>query len=371
MNYCKKCVQPDTRPGTVFNKEGVCPPCEYAEQWKEIDWSKREETLKDISKFGKENNISGYDCIIGISGGKDSTRQAMYVRDMIGLKPLLVSCTYPPEQQTERGAHNLGNLISLGFDVISVSPGPATWKKLMRRSFLEYGNWARSTEMALYASLPRTAIAYQIPLIFLGENPALTLGGLDSGSLNWNANRMKESNTIAGNQDTLLVDGITNQEIIWYRFPSYEEMQMANLNLVYLGYFWKVWTKIDNAKFSIAHGLEIREQNPQEQGSLHPFEALDDDFVFVNQMIKYLKFGFGKVTDDVCELIRWEGMSREAAFELVKKYDGNCSEAYVKKFCRYIGISIDTFWEIAESYRNKDIWKKNKNNRWELIFDND
>src|SRR6185436_11305402 len=120
--------------------------------------------LDEIAEFGRRNNVSGYDCIIGVSGGKDSVRQVMYARDELGLKPLLVSCTYPPEQMSERGAKNLANIISLGFDLISVSPAPQTWKSLMREGFLRFGNWARSTEMALYASAPKVAIAYHIPL---------------------------------------------------------------------------------------------------------------------------------------------------------------------------------------------------------------
>lgn len=369
MQYCKKCVQPDTRPGIKFNEEGICPPCQYMDKFTEIDWEFREKELQKIIKFGKAHNVSGYDCIIGISGGKDSTRQAMYVREELGLIPLLVSCTYPPEQQTERGAYNLANLISLGFDTISVGPGPQTWKKLMRQGFLKYGNWARSTEMALYASLPRTAIAYHIPLIFLGENPAIQLGDLGVGSMNWDANRMKNSNTIVGGPNQLLVDGINEQEIIWYHYPSDEEMEYAKLQIVYLGYFWKNFTKIDNAAFSVTHGLEIREDLPQNEGALFPFEALDEDFTIVNQYFKYLKYGFGRVTDQVCEEIRFGRMDRQRAIEYLKKYDGKCSPKYIKQFCDYLEISEEVFWQVAEKHVNNDIFRKNKQNQWELKMD--
>lgn len=366
MKYCKKCVQPDTRPGIRFDVEGVCPACRYREQLKEVDWSVRHQELKNIIERTKKNNHSDYDCIIGISGGKDSTRQAMYARDSLGLKTLLVSCNYPPEQLTDLGAYNISNLISLGFDVINVMPDPQTWKKLMRKGFLEYGNLAKSTETALYATLPRISIAYQIPLVFLGENAATQMGDLTVGSLDWNGNNIRNANTIGGGSALYLNDDITAQHLIPYTYPSGEETEWANVQVVYLGYFWPNFTKVDNAAFSISHGLEVRTNTPLERGALHPFEALDEDFVFVNQMIKYFKYGFGKVTDEVCELIRYGRMTREKGFELVAKYDGTCSPEHIQRFCKYLEISEKEFWKVAESYRNQELFEKDVSGEWHL-----
>jgi len=366
MDYCKKCVQPDTRPGIQFDSHGVCPACRYAEDLVSVDWEARRQELKRIVERAEKDNHSEYDCIIGVSGGKDSTRQALYVRDVLGLKPLLVSCNYPPEQLTERGARNISNLISLGFDTINVMPDPQVWKKLMRKSFLEYGNLAKSTEMALYATLPKLSIAYHIPLAFLGENPATQMGDLATGSLNWDANKMKNTNTIAEGSAIYLGDGVAAQDLYWYRYPSDDEMAWANIQVVYLGYFWPNFTKVDNAAFSMTHGLEVRTDTPLERGALHPFEALDDDFVFVNQMVKYFKYGFGKVTDEVCELIRYGRMSREEGFALVEKYDGKCSPEYIRRFCEYIDISEKEFWELAESHRNKELFEKDASGAWRL-----
>ncbi len=366
MKYCKSCVQPDTRPGIQFNEEGICPACQYMDKAQDIDWEERNKELQRIVEFGKSQNVSGYDCIIGVSGGKDSTRLSMYVRDELGMKPLLVSCMFPPEQQSECGAHNLGNLISLGFDTIAVGPAPETWKKLMRQGFLKYGNHCKSTEMALYACLPRAAIAYHIPLIFLGENPAIQLGDLGVGSMTWDGNKMKYSNTIASGPDDLILPGMTEQDIIWYRYPSDEEMVMAKIQIVYLGYFWKNFTKPDNAAFAMSHGLDIRDEIPENMGALYPFEALDEDFVFVNQMMKYIKLGFGKMTDDVSEQVRFDYMPREKALDLVKRYDGNCAGEYIKKYCHYLGITEEKFWQVAEKFRNQSIWEKDANGEWEL-----
>jgi hypothetical protein len=203
----------------------------------------------------------------------------------------------------------------------------------------------------------------------LGENPATQLGDLAVGSLNWDANQLRNQNTISAGASIYLDETTTLQHLICYQYPSEEEFAWANIRMVFLGYFWPNFTKVDNAAFSIAHGLEIRTDTPEERGALHPFEALDEDFVFVNQMIKYFKYGFGKVTDEVCEFIRYGKMTREKGFELVKKYDGKCAPQYIKAFCDYIETSEEEFWRVAESYRNKDIFKKDKSGLWQLAYD--
>ena len=292
----------------------------------------------------------------------------MYVKENLRLKPLLVCCSYPPEQITEKGAHNISNLISLGFDTITISPAPETWKNLMRESFLKYGNPFKSSETALYASLPRMAIAYHIPLVFLGENPALQDGELGSGSLNWEANGMENYNTIKDGMDDLLSNEIQENNIIPYRYPPKNELDQANLKMVYLGYFWKNFTKPDNGNYSILQGLDIRDDIPIKYGSLFPHESTDEDFVIVNQMIKYMKFGFGKVVEDVSEAIRLGRMTRDEGVTLVNKYDGKCDKKYILRFCEYINLDVEEFWKVAESFRNHDLFIKNKNGEFELKY---
>src|SRR6185436_19984008 len=182
-----------------------------------------------------------YDCIVTVSGGKDSTRQAIFARDELGMNPLLVSCVYPPEQLHDRGAQNLANLISLGFDTLSIGLDPQLWKRLMREGFFRFGNWARSNEMALYAIPIHAAIAYQIPLIFYGENPVLTIGERH-GRVDGDASRLKQGNTIAGGPAQLLPHDVTAQDAHFYYYPPDDDMAAAQLRLVYLGYYMRDWS---------------------------------------------------------------------------------------------------------------------------------
>ena len=122
MKYCKRCLQPDTRPNSKFNDHGICSACDYFESLQSVDWLERYEILQDLLVQSKNmhNKKHRFDCIIGVSGGKDSTRQALWARDKLGLKPLLACLSYPPEQITQRGTNNISKLIEL-FIVYTIS----------------------------------------------------------------------------------------------------------------------------------------------------------------------------------------------------------------------------------------------------------
>ena len=360
MKYCKTCLQTDTRPGIKFDEFGICPACNYHNSLQQVDWNERREELDSIVAFGKANNHSGYDCIIGVSGGQDSTRQAFFVKDVLKMNPLLVSLGYPPEQVTQRGVDNVSNMINHGFDCISVNPSPQVWRKLMKEGFFKYTNWAKSTELALFSSVPRLAIAYQIPLIWWGENAALQLGDLNvMGKNGSDGNNLRKMNTLAGGDISWLINNeIRKKDILQYNYPSEKEMDDANLKITFLGYFWKDWSLIENGNFSTLRGLDIRNEKPWEIGDPLGITSLDEDWVTLNQMIKYLKYGFGRISDYVNEDIRNGLISREEGIELNKKFDGSCSPKYIKSFSNYIGITVDDFWEQVDKSVNLKLFTK-------------
>lgn len=370
MKYCKFCLQTDTRPGIKFSEDGVCPACTYHETLSHVDWDQRRQELESIVAFGKANNQSGYDCIIGVSGGKDSLRQALFVKDVLRMKPLLVSMGYPPEQVTQRGVDNVSNMIKHGFDCISINLSPQIWRKLMHKGFFQFSNWAKSTEFALFSSVPRLAIAYQIPLIWWGENAALQLGDLNvMGKGGSDGNNLRKMNTLGGGDVTwLLSDEIKKSDILQYVYPSEAEMENANLRITFLGYFWKDWSLIDNGNFSALRGLDIRNEPPEDLGDHVGITSLDENWVTLNQMIKYLKYGFGRISDYVNEDIRNGRISRQEGIDLVEKYDGKCSSKYIESFSNYIGITIEDFWNQVDLSVNENLFIKHGLGNYEPKF---
>lgn len=358
MKYCISCLQPDTRPNTAFTLSGQCPACAYFEAAKGIDWQERYEILLDLVERYRRSDKGGFDCVIGVSGGKDSTRQALWVRDKLGMKPLLVSLSHPPQQISQLGVDNISNLIDLGFDVVLSSPAPEIWRRLMRDSFLKFSNWARSTELALFSSVPQLAIRYGIPLIFWGENPALQVGDLKTmGKTGYDGNNLRYSNTLSSGHQWMLDAGYSLRDILPYVYPSVEEFNQADVQIVFLGWFLGDWSLVNNAGYSCPYGLKIREETPDRTGDLLGLSNLDEDWHNMNQMIKYLKFGFGKVTEYVNEALRASTMDRSMAIRLVEQYDGKCSDEYIGSFCEFIGISVEDFWNHIRISTNRNLFE--------------
>ncbi len=358
MKYCNNCLQPDTRPDSVFSANGVCQACLYHKSLQKVDWKYRHEILEKIVHDHCQNgkNKRTFDCLIGVSGGKDSTRQALFVRDKLKLKPLLVCVSYPPQQISNIGVDNISNLIELGFDVLLSQPAPGVWKSLMKWGFLKFSNFGKSTELALFSTVPQIAIKYKIPLIFWGENASLQIGG-DKEALSENGydgNKVRNLNTLKSGHDWMLKAGLPENKILPYIYPDAKTFRQNNIQIIYLGWFLGDWSLKKNGDYSCVEGLKIRPEYPNNNGELYGISALDEDWVSLNQMLKYFKYGFGKATDFVNEEIRAGQLNRKDGIKLIQRYDGKCSEKNVRDFCKFIGISEKRFWTHVKNSTN---WK--------------
>jgi len=116
------------------------------------------------------------------------------------------------------------------------------------------------------------------------------------------------------------------------------------------------WSLVNNAAYSCLSGLEVREDTVSNTGDLFGVTALDEDWVTLNQMIKYYKFGFGRVTDYVNEEVRLERMNREEGIKLVEQYDHCCGDHYIASFCDFIEITVEQFWEKVYASVNRDLF---------------
>lgn len=367
MKYCKRCLQPDTRPGVVFDDEQICYACRYEESKAKIDWDARKKELIAFAEEAKaESKKRGniYDCVIGVSGGKDSTFQAVYAKEELGLNPMLVNCM--PDEITEIGSKNIENLNNLGFDIFSIRPNPIVAKKLARKSFFERGNIIAASEYCLWASSYIMAEKFNIPLIIQGENAALTLGTAKNQETSGNAFSVVQLETLRGASVDSFVDlsnNITEKDLFLYKIPAVEEMEKKGIRAVFLQYYAKEWSQVYNADFSVARGLVGRQDDLHDLGRYRRYTALDCDLQIPNQMIKYLKFGFGYATDEICYDIREGRFTREQGKWYVNEYDGLCGDKYIEKACKYLDITTEEFWSVVDKYVNRDLFEK-KNGKW-------
>jgi len=360
LKYCTKCLTTNLRPNASFN-DGVCIACDYSKYDSERDPSLKLKILQDkIQKSRKkQKNKGAYDCIVGVSGGKDSTRQAHWVRDRLGLRPLLVCCAYPPKQMSEIGAKNISNLIEMGFDIITATPAPKTAAELALESYKKFGNVCKSTEMSLFSTVPRLAIELGVNTIFWGENPALQVGDAAvEGFDEFDGNNLRRSNTLTeGGVDWLKQAIRTPYLSEHYLYPSEIEFEKKKINIFYLGAAWDDWSTEDNSTYASLQGLTLRPSEELETGDLSNASMLDEEFNSINMMLRYFKFGFGRATDSVNERIRLGVLSRDSAIIIAEKYDGLCSDNIINSYAKYVGISVPTFWDIANNWVNKDIFQ--------------
>lgn len=343
-------------------KDGICGACLYEEEKGRINWDERKNELNKITEWAKKNS-HGYDCVVGVSGGKDSTFQAIYAKERLGLNVLLVNCE--PDDITDVGRANINNLIEKGFDCIKLHPNPIHAKKIARRAFFEYGNLIKPLEYCLWASAYIIADKFDIPLIIQGENSALTLGeantelGMDGDAMN-----SLGGNTLNGcNAKDWVSEEIHDTDLLMYQFPY--NILKKNIKAIYLQYYLKQWSQVYNADFAIARGLRGRDDDLHDIGRYRRHTALDSDLAIASQMVKYYKFGFGFATDEACYDIREGRLTREEAIPLIKEYDGKCSDKYLKQYCDYIDITVEEFWHaMEEKFINKKLFHKDGKGNW-------
>lgn len=367
MRICTRCIQPDTRPKLYFNDEGICGACLWKEQKENIDWDERRSKLNEIAECAKKYSKGSYNCVIGVSGGKDSTKQALTARDNLGLRCLLVNSE--PDNITDIGRYNIENLKNLGFDVFSIRPNPKLMKKLVKRDFYKYLNPVKVTEYSLYASSYIIAEQFNIPLIIQGENAALTLGislsGLDK---NYDALKANEGPTHSFGWKEYLEEERVNEKDLFLFYYEQEKLRQKNIQAIYIQYFLKEWSYRGNAEFAQKHGMKYRENfDPNSFGTYMPFAQLDTNLHVVNQMLKWIKFGFGECVDHACYDFRDGRISRSEAIDLVKKYDGKCDPKFIDEFCQSIDITIDEFWKIVNKFRGP-MWKLDSQNNWKNTY---
>jgi len=281
MKYCKRCVQPDTRPGIIFNTDQVCMACVIAEQrqsW--VDWSRRRSELLSIVEWTKRVSTT-YDCVVGVSGGKDTTFQALYARDILGLNCLLVNCA--PDNISDVGRYNLENLVRHGFDMISMRPNSRVERHLSKRAFFEYGNFVKPLEYSLYASAFRIASKFGIPLVIEGENPGETLG-VDGFAIIGDAMQWRNANTVKDDVSIWLDDVVAEKDLFMYEFPWPGELD--DMKAIFLGYYVEEWSNANNTAFAIRHGLKGRSNaDPLREGRTNRYFSLDSDLKIINQNI--------------------------------------------------------------------------------------
>ena len=360
LRFCKKCVFPETKPDLHLNDQGICSACESAGKKKaEIDWDQRKRQFFEIIERARiPLNKPGYDCVIPVSGGKDSTYQAYFIKEVCGLNPLCVC--FETTAVTELGQKNLDNLSKRGIDLIHFKKNDVAYKKMVIEGFRRVGDEMWPNHLGIFTVPIRFAVNFKIPILIWGENPQLEYGSpsgyVESPILDrrW----MEEYGGLLGNriQDMIGVAGLTERDLTPYFYPSDEEIRSIGLRGLFLGhyFFWDARKQLEVVK---DWGFSVKTDGPVE-GTYTNYENLDEKMHGLHDYLKFVKYGFGRATDHACIDIRNNRLTRQEAVSLVLKYDGKYPHQAVQSFQEYTGLSKNEIDQVIDSFTNPSLFER-------------
>lgn len=384
VKFCKRCIMSNQRPASAvefkhtidskkttmnFDDEGICDACRMAEQKENIDWEKREEEL--IKLLDKHRSKDGsYDCLVPGSGGKDSAYQAHVLKYKYGMNPLTV--TWPPILYTDYGYKNWKNWLDSGFDNVSFYRNGKVMKLLTKLSIENLFHPFQTFILGQKNIGPKIAALYGINLVFYGENEAEYGNPIADNSTSL---RDKSYHTFK-NIDELYLGGvsikelkenydITEKDIMSFLPMPVDEMEKANVDVHYLGYYLK-WTPQEVYYYAVENtGFKARPFRTQ--GTYSKYNSIDDKIDDLHYYTTYIKFGIGRATYDASQEIRNRHLTREEGQALVKRFDGEFPDRYFNEIMEYLDIDPDYFRnELADKFRSPHLWGKNNERNWVL-----
>ena len=360
LKYCVKCVMPNTKPDLSFDDSGVCSACNSYNDRSDVDWDLRKKELKDLLEQYKNKDGNSWDCIVPVSGGKDSTYQVIRILQL-GLNPLCVTATTC--SLSKIGRKNIDNIKSLGVDYIEFTPNPLIRAKLNRIGLNEVGDISWPEHVGIFTIPVRAAVEYNVPLIIWGENYQNEYGGPAAAQSNNILNRrwLEEFGGLLGMRVSDLIgqDGIEQKHIIPYLYPSDERLEKVGVTGLFLGHYLP-WDGMSNALISQANGFHSYDKIVE--GSMVNYENLDNHQTGIHDYFKFLKFGFGRATDIACTHIRRGRLSREDGMEVAMNLDGKFPWEYlgerIESTLAPLNITLDEFHKTCDRFTNKRIFRK-------------
>ena len=358
IRYCTRCLYPDTKPDLSFDERGVCSACLSFERRQEVDWDARRREFIDLVDQFRSRDGSRHDCIVPVSGGKDSTYQVVRLLEF-GLNPLCVTAT--TDSLSDIGRRNIENIKRLGVEYLELTTNPVIRRKMNRIALVQLGDISWPEHVTIFTIPVRIAVQTGVRLLVWGENPQNEYGGPAARSQTNAIDRrwLEEFGGLLGLRvsDLVGVEGIERRHLINYTYPSDDELRRVGVTGIFLGYYFP-WDGYTNALIAQAYGFESR-PNPVE-GSLANYENLDNHQTGIHDYFKFLKFGFGRATDIACNHIRRGRLARADALEMVKRHDGaypaTCLGRPLADILGELDMTVEEFDQVCDRFTNKRLF---------------
>lgn len=369
MEYCKRCVYPLAAVNLQMDEEGICSSCRTFDKFTQItdeEWKDRRQRLESILEQVKANSQGeNYDCLIPVSGGKDSYFQAHTIVHEFGLKPLLM--TYHGNNFLPEGDYNRDRMREV-FDADHLIWGPSieVLKKLNRMAFRKMGDMNWQNHCGIFSAPIQVAVKFKIPLVIWGEI-AWDISGMyePKDFVEFSAQARHEHDLRGYEWDDFINDpneSISEKDMLWSKYPTDEEIISVGIKGLYVGNYFK-WDPNQHYKQMMKlYGWKQAEKPFDRTYRRH--SNLDDRYENgIHDLMKFVKFGYGRASDHASKDIRDGYMTREEGVEMVRKYDHLVSSdlAY---WLDYVDMEEGEFWRIADTFRDPRVWTIQDNQWW-------
>ena len=358
IRYCTRCLYPDTKPDLRFDENGVCSACTAFAARAEVDWEARKREFLEIVARYRSADGSNYDCLVPVSGGKDSTYQVLRLLEA-GLNPLCV--TAMTDSLSDLGRRNLDNIKALGVDSIEVTMNPVIRRRLNKLALVHVGDISWPEHVTIFTVPVRIAVQLGVPLIVWGENPQNEYGGPAAASSDNTLTRrwLEEFGGLLGLRvsDLMEIEGIERRHLVQYTYPDDTALAASGTSGIFIGHYYP-WDGLTNALLAQAYGFESAPNLVE--GSLANYENLDNHQTGIHDYFKFLKFGFGRATDIANNHIRRGRLTRKDAVRIVTRHDGKfpwtCLGRPLEQTLAEIDMTLEEFQRVCDQFTNKKLF---------------
>ena len=348
--WCTTCLNMSTRNRIEFDEMGRCNACVWSEEKKTLDWSRRQKQFKQLVK--ETSTSSEFDVIVPVSGGKDGSYVTWVLKEKYGLNVLNITCN--PPVRSDLGYQNLENFKKYSkTPLIEINPPYEVSRKLNKSGFVEQGRPLYGWTTSIFSAILRIATAFNIRLVMYGENGEIEYGGSTESKnrVSFTAEFAKKV-FLEGQVENTFKSIPKVDKYFWnFDITGLEKIKMAHWS------YFEDWDSYRN--YIIAkEKFGLQENTTQNSGTYTNFAQNDNLLYDLHTYLMYLKFGFGRATQDAGIDIRRGAMSRDQAINLAEIYDNELKNDYVDFYLEYYQMSRTEFDKILDKWANKDLFEK-------------
>ncbi len=367
--YCRRCLIPETKPDIFFDDEGVCSACRHYEGRGEVDWDARRAELDVVLERYRSKSGTEYDCIIGVSGGKDSTTQVIRMLEL-GMNPLCVTAT--TDELSDIGRRNIENLKGLGVDFIEYTTNQNVRRRINKLALCQVGDISWPEHVTIFTLPVRLAVQMGIKLIVWGENPQNEYGGPAAAATGNTLTRrwLEEFGGLLGLRVSDLVGqaGVENRHLVPYTYPSDEDLAARRRDR----HFSRLLHAVGRiAERDLRPVVRVRDLAGNHRGFALQLREPRQPSDWHSRLFQVHQVRVRAATDIASMHVRRGRLQRADALELVKRHDGAFPWTYlgkpIEEVLANIDMSFDEFIAVCDRFTNKRLFETD--HRGELVRD--